>query len=122
MDARFQPYIEAWIKRLDEQNKEVAKRTEAAQALLPNLVKVLSQEYNAQRVTLVGSLARGDFDLESDIDLVVQGVPENQFFQACAAVNRAAESFWVDVVPYESANSLMRRRQDEEGIVLYAEK
>jgi predicted nucleotidyltransferase len=67
---------------------------------------------------LVGSLARGEFGLDSDIDLAAAGVPADKFFAAGAELERLASGFKVDLVPLESANPFFLERVSEEGVGL----
>jgi predicted nucleotidyltransferase len=66
-------------------------------------------------------LARGDFRRGSDIDLAVEGLPEDRFFEASAAAARAAGEFDVDVVPIEAATRRYREWLSREGVVLHGE-
>ncbi len=77
--------------------------------------RLLVDSFGARRVVLIGSLARGDFRDHSDIDLVVTGIAAASFFDACAAADREAGDFAVDVIPIEDANPLVLRRIDSEG-------
>lgn len=67
---------------------------------------------------LVGSLARGDFGPGSDIDLAAEGLPDESFFAAGAALEALAGGVKVDLVPLESATPAFRQRVAEEGVVL----
>ena len=98
---------------------ETAARRKAAESLLPLLVEHLSTRYRVRRVTLVGSFARGDSGPESDIDLVVVGLPPNALFQAGAELERIAGDWDVDLIPYEDATERLRRDMAAEGVILY---
>ena len=97
----------------------VAAAREQAFATARALAKVLRDRYGARRVVLVGSLARGDFRLGSDIDLVVEGLPEDALFRAGADLEALAGDIEVDLVPLEAATSaFVARAVAAEGIVL----
>ena len=67
----------------------------------------------------VGSLFESPrpFTVNSDIDLVVKGVPEDEFFRISAKVD-AMSSFEVNLIPWESANALMIEIVESGGVKL----
>jgi predicted nucleotidyltransferase len=81
----------------------------------------MARRYGARRIVLCGSLARGEFRRDSDIDLAVAGIPRGRFFEASAAAARAAGEFEVDLVPIEAATGRYREWLQRDGIVLYDE-
>ncbi len=81
------------MKLRQQRGWEVARR--AAQ--------ILQQEFGVQRVVLFGSmLNHGRMTCHSDIDLVVWGLPEQDYFRAGAAVERGHE-FSIDLVEVQHA-------------------
>ena len=58
-------------------------RTRALSAKLPQASELLLR-HGATRVWLFGSLARGDANDMSDVDLAVEGLPEGANFEALA--------------------------------------
>ena len=72
-------------------------------------------------MVLVGSLARGEFSVGSDIDLAAEGIPDDAFFKAGADLEAAAEGLHVDLVPIESANAAFLADLARDGIVLHDE-
>jgi predicted nucleotidyltransferase len=71
-----------------------------------------------KRVFLIGSLARGNFGLDSDIDLVVEGLPAEALFHAGADLEGIAKDIGVDLIPLESATLRLRAALDQEGVLL----
>ena len=98
----FESYIAGWRDRRERERR----------------ARVLVDRYGARRVVLVGSLARGDFGLGSDIDLAAEGLPAESFFAAGAELEALAGGIGVDLVPIESATAAFRARVAEEGIAL----
>jgi predicted nucleotidyltransferase len=80
------------------------------------LGRVLKEQYGVRRVLLVGSLARGDFRLGSDIDLAVEGLADADLFSAGAELERRAQGLEVDLVPLEDASPAFRLAAEREGI------
>ncbi len=114
----IETYRQAWAERWAEETRRAQKRAQSALSLLPELVRILVDDYRATGVALIGSLARGDHHAASDIDLVVAGVAPSAFFKAGAALERAAD-MPVDLVPWESATDDMRDVVAREGRVLH---
>jgi len=71
----FEVYRQAWARRWAEEGLRDAECGAHAAALLPALVSLLVDQFQATGVVLIGSLARDDFRSDSDIDLVVAGIP-----------------------------------------------
>ncbi|MBI5486400.1 MAG: nucleotidyltransferase domain-containing protein [Deltaproteobacteria bacterium] len=116
---RFEPYLEGWRKRWAAEREADADAGRRARAVAERLAVVLRDRFAARRVILTGSLARGGFGENSDIDLAVEGVRDDQFFRAGAELERAADGFAVDLVPLESAAPEYRTAAEEEGVVLH---
>jgi predicted nucleotidyltransferase len=117
--SEFDPYIRAWRERWRQEHRADTAIARSARATARKVARLLVRRYGARRVVLCGSLARGDFRRGSDIDLAVDGVPAERFFEASAAAARAAGRFDVDVVPIESATPRYREWLADEGVVLH---
>jgi predicted nucleotidyltransferase len=94
------------------------ERARRARALLPSIVACLRDRFGATRIVLFGSLVRGDFGSQSDIDLLVSGIQPEQFFHACAAVDALSGEFFVDIAPAEKARPFAVEAARDEGEVL----
>ncbi|MFW6388093.1 MAG: nucleotidyltransferase family protein [bacterium] len=78
----------------------------------------LKRTYGARVIGIGSAFARDrTFRSDSDIDLVVEGIPAEQFFAASA---RAADltSFSLDLIPLESSTPRLRETMDTEGVPL----
>lgn len=111
-------YRQGWIARARADADAATRASAAARALLPELVRVLVEDFGATAVILIGSLARNEFTLRSDIDLVAAGLPTTDLFKAGAALDRAS-GMHVDLIPWESATPDMRTVVTTEGEVLH---
>ena len=117
--GEFDAYVRAWRERWRHERRADSAAARRARTISRKVARLLVRRYGARRVVLCGSLARGDFRRGSDIDLAVEGVPAELFFEASAAAARAAGEFEVDVVPIESATRRYREWLAGEGIVLH---
>lgn len=116
---RFEPFLQAWRERWRRQDAEAAVRATEALRTAERLAQSLIERHGARRVWLTGSLARGsEFRVDSDIDLVVEGVPDAGFFRADAAIAREAYPFEVDLVPFESATEAFKAELERDGWLL----
>ncbi|MDB9526286.1 nucleotidyltransferase domain-containing protein [Oscillatoria sp. CS-180] len=94
------------------------------QALLPADVlldltmagSVLSR-YGANQVILYGSMARGTYRPDSDIDLCVEGLPSKNFFRALAECLMASHRS-LSIIDFDNSHGYFRERILTEGKVL----
>ncbi len=115
MSDTFVAYWKQQQARLRRQNEQLA---ELARQNLKGIVEVLREGYGVDRVILFGSLAKGRFTTESDIDLAVAGLAPADFFRAYAEVNRLSQ-FQVDLKPLESLHPHFCQRVLAQGETIY---
>ncbi|OQW91350.1 MAG: DNA polymerase subunit beta [Thiotrichaceae bacterium IS1] len=111
-------YVEYWqtrIKQQQEQDQQLAKQVKMD---LAAIVKVLVQQFGVTHIILFGSLAKGTFKEDSDIDLAVAGIPARQFFAALGAINSQSR-VWVDLKPLEDLEPHFRQCVLATGECLY---
>jgi len=93
-------HLDYWIKQQKQQQLEDHIRTEQARTEVQAIIKVLIEQFSIKKIILFGSLVRGKFHENSDIDLAVEGVPKRDYFTAVAIANNLT-SRWVDLKPLE---------------------
>ncbi len=113
------PYLEAWRARARAAEALAAawraeRMPEAAAA-----ARALVEQLGARRVLLFGSLACDSATPESDVDLWVEGLPEDAFVDAVSLVRQHITATEVDVVRAEWARASIRERALREGVVLH---
>jgi predicted nucleotidyltransferase len=112
------------VDRFVAHQREVARAAEARRrataaairARLPAVVDELVR-LGALRVILFGSVARGEADDDSDLDLAVSGLPADKLFEAMSIAWTVAGRP-VDLVRLEEAPPTLRDRILTDGEVL----
>ena len=118
MDA-YRSYIEAWQKRLRQEREALDQTAQQAREQAQVCAKALVEEHGAERVYLIGSLARGSsFHPRSDIDLVVAGIAPERYFAVLADIaERAGRE--IDLILLESATPALLECVANEGVLLH---
>ena len=118
MDA-YRSYIEAWQKRLRQEREALVQAAQQAREQAQVCAKALVEEHGAERVYLIGSLARGSsFHPRSDIDLVVAGIAPERYFAVLADIaERAGRE--IDLILLESATPALLKCVANEGVLLH---
>ncbi len=98
----IESYVKGWRERARRAEEAKLARTQKAHEIAALCAKTLVDEYHAARVVLIGSLAEGLFRLDSDIDLIVEGLAPRSYFNALSCLSRLAGDFEIDLIPWES--------------------
>ena len=113
------PYIDHWKNRIALQQNQNRALADQARQKLPQIIQLLTKQFQATQIILFGSLAKKTFHQNSDIDLAVAGIPPEQYFSALAAVNRLSDSFQIDLKPIEDLEPPFYQRIIQTGECLY---
>jgi len=103
------PYVTYWRRRQAQARSLSLRLAEQARGDALRIAAMLRRDFGATRVVLFGSLARGRFRPDSDIDLAVAGLPAAAFFAALARAASLSE-FPVDLKPLEDLDAHFRAR------------
>jgi predicted nucleotidyltransferase len=103
--------------RESERRSAAAERASRLRASLPRVTGLLRRKHGVTRVLLFGSLATGSATTESDIDLAVEGLATERYFDALADLMEIVAGP-ADLVRLEEASSSLRQRILEEGVEL----
>lgn len=115
----YRKYVQGHLAEVAREEKEQAQKETLAREKAAEIARQLARRFNVTRVYLFGSLATGDFDLFSDIDLAVSGLAEREYLKAYGLAEEIARPFAVDLLLLEGAAETLRERVQKEGIVLY---
>lgn len=116
----IEEYRRGWLARAAEEGRRAEQLEGRLRAALPALTRILVTDFGADAVALIGSVARGETRVDSDLDLVVRGVPGERLLAAGVAIERAADVA-VDLIPWESASAELRAVVLAEGTGLYGD-
>ena len=109
-------YHSVWKQREAEEKKKRETAIKKAKVV----AKVLKEKYHAKEVILFGSLIwRPEFLWRgTDIDLMVKGIDDDRYFEILADISSIAHPFHVDLILYEKAWPLIKKRARKEGVGL----
>ena len=104
----------------EERQKAEERRRHLAIKKARAVAKILKGKYHAREVILFGSLIwRPDFLWRgTDIDLIVRGLEDERYFEILADVSVISHPFHLDLIPFEKAWPLMKKRALKEGMRL----
>jgi len=110
-------YREAWDRRLKKEKEELGRKRE----LLIKKVRLCARklkELGGKRVILFGSLATGMFRKDSDIDIAVEGLSVDAYFNALGILEEILEDVTFDLIDVKEALPSVLERIESEGIQL----
>jgi len=104
--------------KLKEERVAPSPSATDARGVAVSIAKELKSRFGAKKVALFGSLARGEFDRWSDIDLVAWGIPAAEFYRAVAFATGFSGDWRVDLVDAEDCSPSLRAVLEREGVYL----
>jgi len=117
----WQPYIEAARQRQALPRPTPKEQREREQLLdrVHEVSTALKTRFGVQRVILFGSLANPEwFILDSDIDIAVEGLAVDDFWQAWQLAEEIISDRAVDLVEIEIAKESLRQAIQRYGLEL----
>lgn len=114
-------YKRSWERTWRREKALQEKRRAEALKIAEGLKEILVQEFNVRRVILFGSaLKKHGFDMDSDIDIAVEGLAKKSWFKAVARLMMQSP-FPVDLKPMEDVRESIKKGIAK-GVVLYEER
>jgi|WetSurMetagenome_2_1015567.scaffolds.fasta_scaffold1091257_1 predicted nucleotidyltransferase len=114
-------YIDALRNRLvlSRPTQEELNEREKLLEIVRKSADILKTNFGLKRVILIGSLAHGAwFTQDSDIDLVVEGLPDGLYMKAWRFLGELIPGRPVDLIAIESAGESIKRAIGRYGIEL----
>lgn len=89
--------------------------------VLKDVIVPIAQKYGIERILLFGSMARGDFNENSDYDFLITKGNLRSLIQYMSFVNEleTALKCHVDVITDSSSDEAIIRTAMQEGVLLY---
>ena len=116
--VNYDSYRKKWQERWAELERRCEERRKDAEAHAHKLADLLASAYEINKVVLYGSvLTPGAFREASDIDLAVEGLAKDRFFEAYGLLMRESP-YNVELKPIEDLTPLIKARVLE-GRTLY---
>jgi predicted nucleotidyltransferase len=103
---------------LKKEKKAPSPSATDARGVAVSIAEELKSRFGAKKVALFGSLARGEFDRWSDIDLAAWGIPAADFYRAVAFATGFSGDWRVDLVDAEDCSPSLRAVFEREGVEL----
>jgi uncharacterized protein len=114
-------YVEGWRMRERARQREETEWRARIAARLPQVVRMLAEDFGATRVLLFGSLARGAAEPGSDVDLLVDGLPLELLVAATVRADRLLAEASADLVPADRVRPEVLSRALAEGVLLHGD-
>jgi predicted nucleotidyltransferase len=112
-------YLQYWRERQKKQRDYNQSLAYSAREQLEPIIDYLKENFPVTKIILFGSLVKGKFCETSDIDLAVDGIPPEKYFQVLNTVNSMSDRL-IDLKPLEALEAHFLKRVLETGEVLYA--
>ena len=104
--------------KFNEEQKSASSSVSEALDVAKSIANELINRFGSKKVVLFGSLARGDFNLRSDIDLAVWDIPPDDFYKAVAFASGFSSVWSVDIVDLDDCTEALRDIILQEGVEL----
>ena len=102
----------------DSSQLEISKK-EKLIILAKKCAKFLKKKYKVKKVFLIGSLVKGYFHDQSDIDLVVEGLISKLYIKALTELyDLLPNGAELNLIPFEDAFDRLKEKTITEGILL----
>ena len=89
--------------------------------LIKQIVEKINQELDVDKIMLFGSQVRSDKQINSDIDIAIEGISVEQAGFIKEILNEEIETLLdFDVLSFdELSNKTLKKRIEEEGVIIY---
>ena len=114
-EKELKKFSAGWRRRKQEKDTALRKMNMLALQKADLTGRMLKEKYQAQKVILFGSLAKGTFWEHSDIDLAVCGMNDSYYLDAYWDATQLALPFSLDLVILEKVPAKLGEKIKSEG-------
>jgi predicted nucleotidyltransferase len=106
------------VERMRRRRQMEERRAQEVRARLPEVTRALVEEFQVRRIVVFGSLLSGRLHEGSDLDLLVEGLQADRYFEAMSRIWEIA-GIPPDLVPIEEGREEVVARALRDGEVLH---
>lgn len=110
------PYVVGNKSRIEVEEQRLLTYYKEAHETAERIARALREKFPDVEVYLIGSLTTDSFDLDSDIDIAVKQLPEEDYFKAYRIAEDIADPFPLDFIQFEFAQESMKERIVRDGV------
>ncbi|HHY80246.1 MAG TPA: nucleotidyltransferase domain-containing protein [Thermoanaerobacter sp.] len=112
------PYVSGHREQIKSEDIKRARFYNEAMDKARRIAQELMRTYPGVKIWLFGSLTSDFYELNSDIDLAIKGLREEEYYKALKIAEDIAETISVDLVQVEFASDTLVKRIEQEGVIL----
>ena len=116
----LEDYKRYWKEKFERQKRELHERKKMLKEYAVKCSDLLKTKFHVKKVFLIGSLIGSHkIHKNSDIDLVVLGLKDEQYFTALKDLyHLVPKGVNIDLITEETASELMKIRIKKEGVAI----
>ena len=114
-------YLVAWEKRLTERAVVLEQERNRILSNLPDIMQSFIKEFDVKKIYLFGSLIKGNFDHQSDIDVAIEGLSSPLYLKALVFLSDYLKRE-INLVPLETCSSSLKEVIYSDGRLVYDRK
>lgn len=112
-------YRQTAQRQARRERERLAQRFERAHKAAHKAAALLVGEFGVSKVKIFGSLVHPElFHSRSDIDLAAWGLDEFDYYRAVGQLQAVDPEFSIDLVRIEEASESIRKRIQDEGVLI----
>jgi Nucleotidyltransferase domain. len=110
------PYVAGNKYKIEVEEQKRLNYCKEAREKAEKAAKTLRDSFPDVEVYLFGSLTTDMFELDSDIDIAVKGLPEEHYFKAYRIAEDILEPIPLDFIQFEFTQDSMKERIVRDGV------
>lgn len=117
----YSSYIKGYRERAENRKVKLKQLREHVLEETKKIASLLASRYNADLVVLFGSYAKGTHRMNSDVDIAIQGIDSNDYWEAWAFVDQLT-GLSIDLRCLENFPACSRKLILKQGVILYEQR